>query len=173
MSNAKEITASLRSTLKTNLGLSNKDVSIRKSGYSTVYITVLSVGAFAHLAAIKAIAANHENIHYCQSSGEILSGGNTFVFVRVDNLVKVAVAAPYMNQAIQLFDAVYSLKINQGESLENKDFSLMNDGGRCIGFSGGNTCGNFYSGETLALAFAIANAPSIGGMRKTDNTPSL
>ena len=173
MKNAKEITSALRSEFKASFGFTTKDISIRKSGYSTVYVTVLSVGAFAHLAEIKEAAAKYESISYCQSSGEILAGGNTFVFVNVDQLVKVAVAAPYMNDAASLFASVAALQINQGESLQNKDFNLMNDGGRYVAFSGGRCIGNFYDGETLSLAFAIANAPSMGGMHKSDNSPAI
>jgi len=169
----KEITSTLRGQFKKEFGLTSKDVSIRKTSHSAVHISIESVEAFLHLEEIKAAAASHENISYCESSGEILSGGNTFVFVAVAYTVKVAVAAPYMNDAAKLYATVSALQINQGESLENKDFHLMNDGGRCVGFSGGRSCGNFYADETLALAFAIANASDRGGMRKSDNSSSL
>lgn len=80
---SKQKAAEIRKQLKT-LGYSARDVSVR-SDHNSLDITIRRNGL--DVKAIKAIANSHENVSRCEASGEILGGGNTFVFIRFDDEV--------------------------------------------------------------------------------------
>ena len=86
---SKQKAVEIRNQLKT-LGYGARDVSVR-SDHSSLDVTIRRSGL--NVAAIKRIANSFENIRRCEASGEILSGGNTFVFVRFSDDVRDAVAA--------------------------------------------------------------------------------
>jgi len=87
MSNAKDI----RNALKNQLGLTSQDVSVRSSrGAIRVEIKIPTAKG-----PIEEIARMAEHVDRCEFSGEILAGGNTFVFVdysdsALDGIVDVA-----------------------------------------------------------------------------------
>lgn len=74
--------ALIRAELKSALGLNGRQVSVRASDYSggsSLYVTVkVPVG----LAKVRAIAAKHEDVRVCETTGEILSGCNTYLHVK-------------------------------------------------------------------------------------------
>jgi hypothetical protein len=74
----KQKAAEIRKQLKT-LGYSARDVSVR-SDHNSLDITIRRNGL--NVKAIRDIANSFENIRRCEASGEILSGGNTYVFIR-------------------------------------------------------------------------------------------
>jgi hypothetical protein len=67
----------VRAALKAN-GYSSKFVSVKQDGCS-VKVTIRSKDV--RISDIKAIADTFRDVRYCEGSGEILSGGNTFVDV--------------------------------------------------------------------------------------------
>lgn len=74
---SKQKAAEIRKQLKT-LGYSTRDVSVR-SDHNSLDITIRRNGL--NVKAIRDIANSFENIRRCEASGEILSGGNTYVTV--------------------------------------------------------------------------------------------
>jgi hypothetical protein len=77
--NTKEKAQDIRNQVKA-MGLTRKQVAVKMSPGSAIYVTVHD--PLVSLSAVERIAKTHESVRYCESSGEILSGGNTFVFVR-------------------------------------------------------------------------------------------
>lgn len=75
---SKQKAVEIRSQLKT-LGYGARDVSVR-SDHNSIDITIRRNGL--KVKAIRNIANSAEKIDRCAYSGEILSGGNTYVFIR-------------------------------------------------------------------------------------------
>lgn len=76
-----ERSAAIRAALKQR-GISSRDVSIRSDYYaggSSIRIKVKNPNVSTKL--VEEIANAHESIRRCEMTGEILSGGNRFVFV--------------------------------------------------------------------------------------------
>lgn len=71
--------ATVRNALKSELGLNSKAVSVRQDRGRSVYVTIKVPGV--SLQRVTAIAERSESISRCAHSGDILGGGNTFVFV--------------------------------------------------------------------------------------------
>jgi hypothetical protein len=71
--------ATIRQALKNELGFNSRQVSVRcGAGGGAIRVEVLApVGD--KFPRIKKIAGEQESVRYCERSGEILSGGNTFV----------------------------------------------------------------------------------------------
>lgn len=80
---SKQKAAEIRSQLKT-LGYTSRDVSVR-SDHNSLDITIRRNGL--KVKAIRDIANGAEKIDRCDFSGEILSGGNTYVFIRFSDEV--------------------------------------------------------------------------------------
>lgn len=81
---SKQKAAEIRSQLKT-LGYGARDVSVR-SDHNSIDITIRRNGL--KVKAIRDIANSAEKIDRCAYSGEILSGGNTYVFIRFSDDVR-------------------------------------------------------------------------------------
>lgn len=76
----------IRKRLKLELGLSSKDVSVKtQSGgmSSAVNVTIKTRKALGKLSKIKEIGTDNED-YDTDATGEILGGGNTFIFVELD-----------------------------------------------------------------------------------------
>jgi hypothetical protein len=81
LGDASKASAWIRKTLK-GLGYSARDVSVRTSKYSlgsSIRIEIKT--ARTPRALVEAVAGKLERVSRCSMSGEILSGGNRFVFV--------------------------------------------------------------------------------------------
>ena len=75
-------------------------IRVRDAGYSTsVNIAVKDMAI--RPSEVKRIAASYESIDYCQASGEILEGANTYVFVDRDYEALDTAAAQYIPLARQ------------------------------------------------------------------------
>ena len=81
----KEKAANIRKELKKQLGVTSRQVSVRSrnSGYDEA-IDIKIRDLKVNKAEVEAIANRYEYIRRCEYSGEILAGGNTYVFVRLD-----------------------------------------------------------------------------------------
>jgi hypothetical protein len=91
-----ETSAAIRSELKA-AGYNQKRVSVRKRSTGSVNVEILD--PTANVEEIENIAKKYESYDRDERTGEILCGGNTFVFVDVSEAVKEAWAAPYMEAA--------------------------------------------------------------------------
>lgn len=82
---AKEKAAAIRKELKKQLGVTSRQVSVRSrnAGYDEA-IDVTIKDLKVNKKKIEEIAKRYEYITRCEYSGEILAGGNTYVFVRLD-----------------------------------------------------------------------------------------
>lgn len=90
-----EHAASIRATLKAH-GISSRDVSVKTDYYSmgsSIRITIKNPAVSSLL--VETIANPHERIDR-DGFGEILSGGNRFVFVSYSLDAQKALAAPYV-----------------------------------------------------------------------------
>ena len=77
----------IRNALKKELGLTSKDVSVKtkSGGYSTaVDVTIKTLKALYVKTKIEEIGDNLKSVDYDERTGEILAGGNTFIFTKVD-----------------------------------------------------------------------------------------
>ena len=109
MGSTKERAAAIRKRLKDS-GWNAKMVSVRCHHYSmgsSIYLTIRNPAVNAELA--KQIAAEEgESIRRCEASGEILSGGNTFVHVDHTPEARAALQNRYLEAvrtAMTLVDA--------------------------------------------------------------------
>jgi len=71
--------ARIRSTLK-KMGVGQKKVSVRSSSGS---ISIEIHDPTVDIKEVKNVSASSESIRYCEATGEILCGGNRFVFIPV------------------------------------------------------------------------------------------
>ena len=72
----------IRQGIKSELGYNSRQVSVRENpGGLSTSITVRLKKPGLDFDKIKEIAERHEKVDRCERSGEILGGGNTFVFV--------------------------------------------------------------------------------------------
>jgi len=79
----------LRAELKA-AGFNARRATVRHD-HSTLRVTIRDAGA--SLSSVKAIADRYRSVRYCEATGEILCGGNTFVEVRYMSELVAAVAA--------------------------------------------------------------------------------
>ena len=77
-----EIAASIRSCLKKTLGYTNRQVSV-KAHWGAIWVKAKVAGL--DLQKVHDIAMKFYDVERCEFTGEILSGGNTFVFVEDEN----------------------------------------------------------------------------------------
>ena len=103
---AKEIRQELKEK-----GITSKQVSVTSKSAICVKVKDLSVS----IQQVKEIAKKHEDISYCQASGEVLEGCNTFVFIDICRDAIRAARERYMEKAAEVY--------------VEKDF---NQGGKCI-----------------------------------------
>ena len=115
---AKQIRADLKSELK----LTNRDVSVKASygGYSSsVDVSVKSMKALVLFNKIKDIGMSKESYQRDERSGEILSGGNTFINVSIDWKFEQS-----LNGLIQ--DEFYKIKDSVSNTKPGKLFNKFN-----------------------------------------------
>ena len=101
---AKEIAQKIRSEIKA-LGYTAKKVSVRCNGcgYSdSIRITIKDIAIPEK--AIVEIANKYESIRYDEYTGEILEGGNLYIFVEYDYDTVKAAYEPYLEKAEEIFN---------------------------------------------------------------------
>ncbi len=94
----KERAAAIRAELKAH-GWKPRDVSVRADHFSmgsAVRVTIKNPAVPPSL--VKSIAEPHERIARCSRTGEILSGGNTYITVGYDHDTLKAMAAPVVER---------------------------------------------------------------------------
>ncbi len=101
----------IRQALKAELNLTSRDVSVTTSGGGTVNVTIKR--ADIEINPVHAIAIRSENI-YRDGFGEILQGGNTFVFVRHSTKARTERLEGYLHE---VETAMAELKASDSKSL--------------------------------------------------------
>lgn len=76
---ATDIAKDIRAELK-EMGFNSKKISVRKRDCNVVLVTLKDEAIDREK--IEQLAKRHEDVDYCEKTGEILAGGNTFVFVK-------------------------------------------------------------------------------------------
>jgi len=97
--------AKIRANLKA-AGYNRTRVGVRADNYSmgsSVYVTVKD--PTADFAAIEEIANQERSISRCEFSGEILSGGNTYIHVDYSREAEDAMGAPFVEPCRKAFEA--------------------------------------------------------------------
>ena len=95
LNEGKEEAKIIRDALKKELGLSSRDVSVKNksSGYSTaVDVTIKSMKALSVMSKIEDIGNVQRSVDRDEHNGEILSGGNTYIFTSIDYKFKTSLA---------------------------------------------------------------------------------
>lgn len=93
--------AIVRAALKNELGLNIKQVSCRMgSGGGCINVEVKD--PTANLEAVKEIAKRQEKLDRCEYTYEVLSGGNTFVFVSWSSSALTERGAPYVEKVAEV-----------------------------------------------------------------------
>jgi len=113
--------ATIRQTIKEELGFNSRQVSVRCSAGGGSIRVEINVAVGDKFRQIERIAEAQESVRYCEASGEILSGGNTFVTVGF-NCELVKATAP------QFYDWLDSLTIEHEDRMHPSDL-YSNDGG--------------------------------------------
>lgn len=82
----------IRKNLKSILNVSSRQVSVRRTSGGSIRVEIKGNGI--SLKAVEVIASQEEEVSRCSFSGEILQGGNLFVFSQYsDDLTKPLVQA--------------------------------------------------------------------------------
>lgn len=74
-----DIAKDVRTELK-EMGFNSRKISVRKNDCNVVLVTIKDESIDREK--IKQLAIRHTDVDYCEKSGEMLAGGNTYVFVR-------------------------------------------------------------------------------------------
>ena len=142
----------IRRELKETLGYNARQVSVKIRHYSQIIFTIRDKNI--SISDIKEFASKFENIHYCEYTQEILSGGNTFTDVYYSEEVKKELAA-------EKIEAVKSAlaKVEDDRHLEQIEGTELWIGKDYMGISiwGESTkIGTFHNEECASIAVAIA-----------------
>lgn len=107
----------IRKRLKKEHGWTSKQVSVRIERYSmgsSINVTVKSADVAP--AVVKEIADSYERVRYCEITREILSGGNSFVSVKLDHDLVEEVAAAFEGLVVDGFSfGPFSVSLERGE----------------------------------------------------------
>lgn len=129
---------SIRELIKKKLGLSSRDVSVKtkQGGYSSaVNVAIKTKKALALMKEIEAIGNSKESIDRDVRSGEILAGGNTFVFTDIDYKFSIKIEneiqAEYKKQKDVNGDALLFNTFKVG-SAQGHNYVSLNKGGRPV-----------------------------------------
>ncbi len=76
----------IKKEIKTTLGYNTRDLSVRVD-HSSINISVKSCDV--SVAKVTAIVEKYRSVDRCQYTGEILSGGNTYVFVSYSHKMEI------------------------------------------------------------------------------------
>ena len=143
MNEAKLIRAELKA-----LGFTAKHVSVRTSRGSAVNVNIKS--PLLSMEVAEKIGKKYESVTRCEHSGEILSGGNTFIFVSYD--------WDYKRETEQSYSELKELMENTGEGVVivydgQKVYWLSSSYGKRFYIDSGDdfTCDNGFMFENIAI----------------------
>ena len=134
----------LKKEICKQLNLKPKDLSVRIDKYSMGESFYIKVKKPVSLKAVKAIADKHEHIDRDTYSGEILSGGNTYVFVDYDNSLTTD-DVPGLENAL----------INAAKQFDLSTTKTMGDGFYHVADRAKNEFPNFTRSDVIKLSHAV------------------
>lgn len=153
----KEQAKKIREELK-KIGITSKQVSVT-SDYSSVDCKIKDFTIDPEL--VSNIAKKYERIRYCEFSHEILSGGNSFVFVSYDWQAESALMKSEKAISLQRKIEEEFLKLREQQGIEIlKDFKLWKLSNNSYAFSKKNESlrqANLQSVTFEAMVYAIQN----------------
>lgn len=117
-------------------GFDTKQISIRKrdAGYSVAYDVEIK-SPYIDKDKVERIVNKHQYYDTDERTGEILAGGNTYVFTKYDYDAFNDVAKKYQPKAKQYIEKVNSIEEGYGVPLkENKNANLFKDGNKYMIF---------------------------------------
>jgi hypothetical protein len=152
----------LRAALKA-AGFNARRVTVRQS-YSSLYVSLRDAGA--SLSEVEAIANKFSVVSRCEATGEILSGGNTFVNVAyTDEIVEPAKAAilVVLNPAphdewVTVLGDFRAVKVSRQRGATYPDEVRIEGPG--FDFRNAMACGVEWAAKRIAIAFLDASATS-------------
>lgn len=144
-------------------GYTTKDVSVTNSN-GNVNVVCKSIKACADIEKIEAIAKNQESIGRCEITGEVLCGGNTFVFVEMKYKFVKEIVSIYSNE---IDSAITSADKDPGLMVTVYGVTFWKDSTRwnayCIEDGIENASSYGYTAEHLKKVIAVADAAKIMG----------
>ena len=119
-----DIAKQVRDTIK-NLGYNARQVSVKKDGGS-VKVTIKVLEAAKDMKRIESAVSIFEDYQTDISSGEILSGGNTFIFVGIDWKFQSKMIEAKRSELDELYKVI-EYKNNRINKFEDKEVIYMKD----------------------------------------------
>lgn len=119
--------AQIRQELKKQFGATSRQISVREGRYS-IDLTIKAEGF--NRKAVEKIAKQHESIDRCERTGEILSGGNTFISVNFAHELVDAVTERIAESVKPIFEEMQKYGEGSGThfQVEKTKFLMMNEG---------------------------------------------
>jgi hypothetical protein len=150
----------LRAALK-SAGFNARRVSVRHD-HSTLRVTVRDPSA--SLTQVKAIAAPFESVRHCQVTGEILSGGNTFLSCEYSDAlvepIKVAIAkvldAAPQDEMVTVIGDFRAAKVSRERGATYPDEVRIE--GPSFDYRNHMACGAHWAAERIAVAYLDTRA---------------
>ena len=128
MKSTRDHAQEIRDELKIK-GWNSRKVSVRVhsySGGSSIYVTVRDPAV--PFAEVKEIAERCQVIRRCEVTGEILSGGNRFVFTEMTDKVRDALAAPYVEAVRKAVESAKTASESTITPVEGTDAGVSKHG---------------------------------------------
>jgi hypothetical protein len=124
---SKEICQKIRAELKA-LGYNSRQVSVtnRRGGYGDSMR--IKIKDYVNINVVEAIAEKYEHVRYCEYSGEILAGGNTFIHVEYD--------WEWLRDERQQYATVAEKIINTTERKQGYYTRIFDENDKFVGFDG-------------------------------------
>jgi len=121
----KDTASLIRNEIK-GLGFGPQHVSVKASRGSAINVTIKTPQAAAKLAQIKEASEQHQRVRICQASGEVLAGGNTFVFVTISRECEKELTSQFIQAAQNLVDRVEK-ECEEGSGYSDNGVTLIKD----------------------------------------------
>ena len=118
---ATEIATQIRTRLKSEMGLTGKQVSVKAKSFSMGQSVDIFVKAITDFRKIEGIAYEFQHIRRDEVTGEVLSGGNTYISVEPDWDFRSALSLSLM----EVSSAIWGKLAEDGDMVEHGGFELV------------------------------------------------
>ena len=123
---SRELNTNIKNEIKSATGCKARDISVRTSS-SSIRVEIKS--PFINIKDVEEVVNKYESISRDEYTGEILCGGNTFVFVSYSDDVFSEVAEDFEEEAEAIIEEVSKMDIDEGKFIR-EHICLMNDSRR-------------------------------------------
>lgn len=107
----------MRKEIKNQLGYTARQVSVKKTSYESICVTVKDYKV--NFNEVEKIANQFEDVSYDEFTGEILLGGNTYIDVRNESI-----NPEYLDKAKQIYEQVETNKKIKGTYTINDEMKV-------------------------------------------------